>query len=144
MSIRKLACGIVFFAAMSAVVDAQAAVPKVKVAGDTITVTVPDGTASGTNRLVLCWGATDAGPEFVDWRNSSILSENVTSTGGVWTVSAAAKGIAANSALRAFIGIPTKWSTTSSPRLAKPVVAGTTPTRRLRSKPALPRRLAFT
>jgi hypothetical protein len=103
MSIRKLACGIVCLAAMSAVVDAQAAVPKVKVAGDTITVTVPDGTASGTNRLVLCWGATDAGSEFVDWGNSSILSENVTSTGGVWTVSAAAKGIVANSALRAFI-----------------------------------------
>ena len=108
MSIRKLVCGIVCFAAMSAVVDAQAAVPKVKVAGDTITVTVPDGTASGTNRLVLCWGATDAGSEFVDWGNSSVLSENVTSTGGVWTVSAAAKGIAANSALRAFIGIPYK------------------------------------
>ena len=58
--VKKLACGIVCLAAMSAVVDAQAAVPKVKVAGDTITVTVPDGTASGTNRLVLCWGATDA------------------------------------------------------------------------------------
>lgn len=108
MSIRKLACGIICLAAISAAVDAQAAVPKVKVAGDTITVTVPDGTASGTNRLVLCWGATDAGSEFVDWGNSSILSENVTSTGGVWTVSAAAKGIAANSALCAFIGIPYK------------------------------------
>ena len=108
MSIRKLACGLVCLAAMSVVVDAQAAVPKVKVAGDTITVTVPDGTASGTNRLVLCWGATDAGSEFVDWGNSSILSEDVTSTGGVWTISAAAKGIAANSALRAFIGIPYK------------------------------------
>ncbi|MBO4709075.1 MAG: hypothetical protein J5727_04780, partial [Kiritimatiellae bacterium] len=109
MPIRKLAFGLAFaFVAFAAVLSAQAAVPKVEVAGDKITVTVPDGTASGTNRLVLCWGATDAGSDFVNWGNSSIISDNVTSTGGVWTVSAAAKGIAANSALRAFIGVPYK------------------------------------
>ena len=106
---KKLAYGIVCLAAaFAAVLVAQAALPKVEVDGDTITVTVPDGTASGTNRLLLCWGATDAGESCGNWVNSSILSEDVTSTGGTWTVSAAAKGIAEGSVLRAFIGFPYK------------------------------------
>ena len=68
--------------------------------GDAITVTVPAGIISDTNRLALCWGEVDHGEAFVYWDHSAILCDEVTSTGGVWTVSAAANGIAADSILR--------------------------------------------
>ena len=69
--------------------------------GDAITVTVPAGIISDTNRLALCWGEADQGEAFEYWDHTAILCDEVTSTGGVWTVSAAANGIAAGSVLRA-------------------------------------------
>ena len=71
------------------------------VSGDAVTVTVPAGIIAATNRLALCWGASDAGESFGNWDHSAILSEEVTPTGGVWTISAAANGIAAGAVLRA-------------------------------------------
>lgn len=68
--------------------------------GDAITVTVPAGIISDTNQLALCWGASDMGESFENWDHSAILCDEVTPTGGVWTVSAAANGIAADSILR--------------------------------------------
>ena len=85
------------------VIAAQAALPVVTFDGDAITVSVPDGAVTGTNHLTLCWGASDAGGVVADWDHSSVLSEDVTATGGTWTVSASEKGIAAESVMRAFV-----------------------------------------
>ena len=70
------------------------------VSGDAITVTVPAGIIAATNRLALCWGEVDQGEAFEYCDHTAILSEEVTPTGGVWTISAAANGIAAGSVLR--------------------------------------------
>lgn len=69
--------------------------------GDAIAVTVSEGLAEGVSRLALCWGADDAGTAFESWDHSVTICEEDMSTGGVWTVSAAANGIAAGSVLRA-------------------------------------------
>lgn len=70
------------------------------ISGDAITVTVPAGIIGATNRLALCWGEVDQRESFGNWDHSAILCDEVTPTGGVWTVSAAANGIDAGSVLR--------------------------------------------
>lgn len=83
---------------------AQAAVPQVEVAGDTITVTVPEGTVATNASLYLCWGALDAGEVVSAWGHSACLADGtVTATGGVWIVSAAEKGVFA--AMRAIVAV---------------------------------------
>ena len=79
--------------ALGAAVFAAAAEPVVSFDGDTITVTVPDGTVTTNASLYLCWGALDAGEKVSDWSHSVCLSDGgVTTNGGVWTASAAANG----------------------------------------------------
>ena len=103
---KKLVCGFVLSAAVAlgAVVFAAAAEPVVSFDGDTITVTVPDGTVTTNASLYLCWGALDAGEKVSDWSHSVCLSDGgVTATGGVWTASAAEHGIVEGNPMRAVV-----------------------------------------
>ena len=85
-------------------------VPSVSYEGDTITVTVPEGTVATNASLYLCWGALDAGEVVSAWSHSACLAADcVTATGGVWTVSAAEKGIFA--AMRAIVSVTSPYKT---------------------------------
>ena len=78
--------------------------PTISLEGDTITVTVPEGTVATNASLYLCWGALDAGEAVPAWSHSACLADGtVTATGGVWTVSAAEKGVFA--AMRAIVAV---------------------------------------
>lgn len=78
--------------------------PTISLEGDTITVTVPEGTVVTNASLYLCWGALDAGEAVPAWSHSACLADGtVTATGGVWTVSAAEKGVFA--AMRAIVAV---------------------------------------
>ena len=106
---KKLVGGVVFAAvALGAAVFAAAAELVVSFDGDTITVTVPDGTVTTNASLYLCWGALDAGEKVSDWSHSVCLSNGgVTTNGGVWTASAAANGVFA--AMRAIVQVTSSY-----------------------------------
>ena len=102
-SIIQLAAIVTF-----AVVQSAQAAPTVTFDGDAITVTVPSGTAADGSTLSLCWGRDDAGAVFGKWGHYAILSGDVAATGGVYAVSAATLGVAAENVLRACIVEPYK------------------------------------
>ena len=108
-AVRSVIAALVAFAALGSVFVAMGdvadrLVPSVSCEGDTITVTVPEGTVATNASLYLCWGALDAGEAVSAWSHSACLAaDGVTATGGVWTVSAAEKGVFA--AMRAIVSL---------------------------------------
>ena len=94
-----------FCIAFAALCAASAyAAPELSFEDDTISVTVPADTVTTNSALHLCWGASDAGANPSDWSHSACLTaDGVTATGGTWTASAAARGVATGDAIRAII-----------------------------------------
>jgi len=100
------------FAAATGVVygNALASAPELSFDGDTITITVPEGTVSTNAALHLCWGAVDAGTVVTNWAHyTCITADGVMPTGGVWTASAATLGISEDDAMRAIVVGPISY-----------------------------------
>ena len=71
-AVRSVTAALVAFAALGATPAVQGAgEPTISLEGDTITVTVPEGTVATNASLYLCWGALDAGEAVPAWSHSA-------------------------------------------------------------------------
>ena len=103
-TIVKLSYGVVLSAAVALCAASANAAMELSFDGDTITITVPEEAMATNAALHLCWGADDAGSIVSNWSHSAcITADGVMPTGGVWTASAAALGIAADDLMRAVV-----------------------------------------
>ena len=88
---------------VSSELESRHASPVVSFDGDAISVEVAEGAATNA-ALHLCWGTIDMGERIDAWDHSVCLTaDGVMPTGGVWTASASALGIAPADMMRAVV-----------------------------------------